>query len=294
MPLVFPPAPTAFFNRVKDEHKFEKKSGAVPVEPLSKTTWAYPPQPQKPPQPARPLVPPHKAPPMQKFLNAAQSPIMPPPMIPQMPPLPPSPPPNSLPIPPERAAEQFRNMNQNLPDGVRFEPLDDETMKILRQKNAETMAAKIPAPAPQTNPPPMIPPPAAFSPPVPEAAKILEGLAQDERNASFFYANFPAPAGKIKESFAVLARDSEMRLSQYTALLSRHFNRDFSPVKAEINTQIGTTEAIALALSEESKGLVKLGNLLESVADTEAEKPIARIISKKLIGHQLLVSCSVR
>jgi hypothetical protein len=33
---------------------------------------------------------------------------------------------------PERAAEQFRRVNKSLPDGVRYEPLDEETVRLLR------------------------------------------------------------------------------------------------------------------------------------------------------------------
>jgi len=34
---------------------------------------------------------------------------------------------------PESAAARFQNANKGLPDGVRYEPLDEETMKILRR-----------------------------------------------------------------------------------------------------------------------------------------------------------------
>jgi len=37
---------------------------------------------------------------------------------------------------PQTAAERFQQKNKGLPDGVRYEPLDEETMKILRARQA--------------------------------------------------------------------------------------------------------------------------------------------------------------
>jgi len=61
---------------------------------------------------------------------------------------------------PEQAAQQFRRMNKSLPDGVRYEPLDEATMRLLRENGHLPPVAEPPATAPQvqqsmTQPPPM-------------------------------------------------------------------------------------------------------------------------------------------
>jgi hypothetical protein len=257
--------------------------GAVPVEPLTAQNSRQIHMRMPPIPPAVPIqnVPPHKIPPMQNLLNTAQK-------MPQNPGFPAP----MNPAPPEKAAEQFHNMNKNLPDGVRYEPLDEDTMRILRQKIGKTQNPpqarnEPPSPAPPAMPAPpvhtpMIPPPQIFPA---EAAEILKKLAQDERNANIFYSRFAK-----KESFAVLAKDSKARYEQITALLMQHFEIYFTPLETEINTEMKLSEAVALAISEENKGLLVLGNLLELLADTAAEKPLLRILNKKIIGHQLLLS----
>jgi len=324
MPLVFPPKPKAVFNRGLRHFPLDPESGkksAVPVEPLTRPQ--APGQARKPAQmrantqaPPRPYVPPHKIAPLQHLLHANS----PRPMPPQAPPRPqmplPSPPmiPNA-PLPqnaasPQNAAEQFRRVNQSLPDGVHYEPLDEETMKILRQRAGggdKQAQAPVSAPAPgqpQVEKPqpeksqafgtytPMIPmqapqqvPPQSKSLPG-EAAEILEGLAQNEHKTYVFYSHFAAS----KDTFAVLAKASKLRIEQYNALLSQFFKKTFVPQESVINKEISLAEAVALAISEESKGLTALANLSELLADTEAEKQIWRVINKKVIGQQLLMA----
>jgi hypothetical protein len=79
-------------------------------------------------------------------------------------------------------------------------------------------------------------------------------------------------------------------MEQYSDLISNHFKQKFIPADMEINTNIEISEAVALAVTQENKGLIALGSLLELTADTPAEKIINRIICKKIIGHQLLQS----
>ncbi|MCL2387666.1 MAG: hypothetical protein FWC89_09000 [Defluviitaleaceae bacterium] len=383
-----------------------------------------PPIPQNPPQaqqmhPQRQqMMPPHKMAPLQHLLQPPQKPphMGMPAQSRQMPPMPSMSPMPAMPmqmpsmaqapktpmIPqaspmqmmqpsqaeqtPEKAAEQFRRVNKSLPDGVRYEPLDDEIMQILREKNPKLLesvqpqppqsfaANASPSPMPQIPPPvqqmqsssqvgdspqislaesvkeynptaatvpvaavkppetrtPMIPPQPPAPPPSPmipipqsvqtpapafttpleptpivseatkppaqtlpkEVAKIFKLLAQDERNSNVFYSYFAenSPTETIQMTFATLSKDSQSRLEQYTTLLKRHFNQQFSPSETEIITEMEISEALHLALSEENKGLLALGNLLELTADTEAEKPLNRILNKKIIGHQMLLT----
>jgi hypothetical protein len=144
MPLFFPPAPTAYFQR-----KPEQKKGSVPVEPIYNMIQPAPIQQQV----QQNQVPPHRLPPLARMLKNPQSlpPGMgaqmpprqsaaPPPMIPPMIPQHTSPmiPQQTATLPPEKAAEKFQHMNKNLPDGVHYEPLDDETMQLLRKHRPST------------------------------------------------------------------------------------------------------------------------------------------------------------
>jgi len=116
-------------------------------------------------------------------------------------------------------------------------------------------------------------------------------LAQDERNAHIFYTHFSTHSQDInaKGVLATLAKDSQTRLEQYTTLLSQHFDCEFTPNDTNINTSIPLADAITLALTEESKALITLGNLLEA-ADYSIEKILERVISRKIVGQQLLLT----
>jgi len=223
----------------------------------------------------------------------------------------------NMPVPPTVAAAEFRRVNKGLPDGVRYEPLDDQTMKLLQDNGhipkppANPAAPSPPAQnmsAPQMHqPPPMIPLPLTPMSPAPQAlpappktitllseeiAHTLEDLSQDERNAHVFYSHFSENASNdsLKQALDTLAKDSETRLKQYINLIATHFDRQYTPRETEINTNLSIAEAINLALTEENKALVTLGNLLDQAANTEAESSISRIISRKLIANQLLAT----
>jgi len=57
-------------------------------------------------------------------------------------------------LPPQTAAERFQRVNRGLPDGVQFEPLDEETKAILRQigKDVPTAPANVPPSTPLHEP----------------------------------------------------------------------------------------------------------------------------------------------
>ncbi|MCL2197851.1 MAG: hypothetical protein FWB80_02905 [Defluviitaleaceae bacterium] len=228
MPLVFPPAPNAFFNRAKEqqtvvEHKEEAGfryyplacdagpgRGGVTVEPL------------------QPPVPPHRIAPLQHLIKpraqtmspmAQMQPMIPPPPMtshpmmqqmktPMIPPMPqqmfPQMPPQAT--SPQKAAEQFHQMNKNLPDGVKYEPLDDEIMKILREKSPHFK--DLAAPPSQSPAQPALPLP-------PEAVEILKGMAQCEKSMYAFFKNFPDNA-----ELAALAEASEKRLERLDTIIN--------------------------------------------------------------------------
>ena len=259
------------------------------------------------------------------------------------PPQPPVATPPAAPIPPQKAADQFRRVNNGLPDGVRYEPLDEETMRLLRdnghlpkqpatsqppanqqpiQQSADSQPPTQPLSPPTSTRTPMIPPDSpnlatvnrATQPQSSQTANanattsersnaqlfalsgaipmVLEGLAQDERNAQVFYSSLSEniESTATRELLLSLSTDCAARLKQYTTLLTNHCNRIFTPLETEINTNLSFPEALTLALAEENKALLTLSNLLDQVSDTPAENAIQRIINKKIVGHQLLLS----
>ncbi|MCL2841382.1 MAG: hypothetical protein FWE05_11495 [Defluviitaleaceae bacterium] len=219
------------------------------------------------------------------------------PMIPQpqqKPPVQPQPQPQNqpMPVPPEAAAAEFRRVNKALPDGVRYEPLDDETMRLLQDnghipKNPITTSSQ---PAPVDKLPEKLENTSVIFPE--SLCNILENLSQDERNAHIFYTHFAESSEHepIKKALATLAKDSEQRQNQYISLISTHFNHNHTPKEIKINTNIPIADAITLALTEENKSLVTLGNLLDQVVNTDLEQIIQRIINKKIIAHQILMT----
>ncbi|MCL2527451.1 MAG: hypothetical protein FWE42_03450 [Defluviitaleaceae bacterium] len=199
---------------------------------------------------------------------------------------------------PEQAAQQFRRVNQTLPDGVRYEPLDDDTMRLLRD-NGHLPAEPAPAPAPVITPPPAIPPVAApphivEEPPKTHTkddglVKTIEGLIQDERNAHVFYSSLAASVTIVSISSALtdIARDCQHHTQQLTQLLANHYGSSFVPEEAAINTGMELQRALTLALVEENKSLRVLTEL--SVNNTESEKVIQRIINKKIVNYNQLI-----
>jgi len=233
------------------------------------------PQTKRPPHPA-----PQRQPaPMQNF----------PPATPQKEPIPSS---------PQTAVEHFRRVNKGLPDGVMYEPLDKETLELLKSQAQPKEVAppkELPVPAPLNSLPP-VPPPADTPPPAAtiapaDIADVLEMLAQDERNAFIFYSHF-AKIGH-KKNLSTLAQDSEMRMNNYIQILKSGFNRDFTPKETDINVNLSLVHAINLAITEEHKGLTKLSGLLDKTTDTSLEKRIQGALQKKIISQQVLFTCVI-
>jgi len=200
----------------------------------------------------------------------------------------------SAPPSPQTAADHFRNINKNLPDGVMYEPLDDDIMRLLKENGHIKTEPSVPS-VEQT-----APSPALSSTPQPPTTNVelnaiistLINLAQDEQNANIFYSGMArsAPTDEIKKTLHNLATGCETRREKYTQILKANFNQDFTPEAKIINTALPFNSAISLAISEENKALTTLGNLLDQVQDTSLEQQIERIISKKVIAHQILLS----
>jgi len=193
---------------------------------------------------------------------------------------------------PEMAAEQFRRINKGLPDGVMYEPLDDETMRLLKQHSAKQGSQPHP-PTPSPTLPPTLPKHEPVKHELPaNISATLQKLAQDEHNAQIFYSEISqnAPTSETKKVLLNLAEDCEARMQQYIKMLSTQFNNNFAPQKKEINTNLPFNPAISLAVSEENKALSTLSSLIDQVEETGLERQVQRMINKKILGHQLLLS----
>ena len=234
--------------------------------------------------------------------------------------------PNATPLPPDAnaanpqhqaqsAATQFRRINQGLPDGVHYEPLDEETLRILREMKpsgsepgAGTDAVPVmPIPPTQTSesasPEPLmsvtpelvtteLPLSSTPSSPIrpnPAAIATLESLLQDERNAQIFYGHIADSASQdhVRNALLELARDCGARMAQYAALLARFGQTQFVPKETEINTRLDFAAGIDLALSEENRAIGVLVDLLEGINDPASEKTLQHIINKKIVNYQL-------
>jgi len=248
---------------------------AMPVNPLQ----------HAPRQPAQPRSPAHTQPSFS----------MPTPMIPRNNQTQTVPPPNAQPHPPDLAAQEFRRVNRGLPDGVRYEPLDEDTMRLLRENGHISDA--LPAPKQATmpitaqNP---VPAPTTAQAPSSEMQKsieIIQSLIQDERNAHIFYSHLATSANIewTTKALEQIAEDCNRNTRQLSELLSAHMNSSFTPEEAEINTGLELETALNLALSEESKTLRTLIELADNINIREAEKIIQVMINFKIANYNQLL-----
>jgi len=100
---------------------------------------------------------------------------------------------------PEQAAQKFRRVNQSLPDGVRYEPLDEDTMRLLRD-NGHLPAAS--GTGPSSNPLSVAP---GMGPPTSPATPRM-GLTAS-----------PAAPGMPSHSTSSPATSPQSLVSQHTA-----------------------------------------------------------------------------
>ena len=185
----------------------------------------------------------------------------------------------------QTAAEQFKRINSTLPDGVMYEPLDEETLRILKAGAQQPPVLPAPSVPPAQPPAPqLLPLPVAQGAASTKIIETLQQLAQDEYNATSFYASL---------SLQELSKGSEARHQQYLQILQGHLSNNFTPVQKELQLNIGIEQALSLAMQEENKALVIISLLLEEVEGTPLERALERILAKKLIGHQLLVSACI-
>ncbi|MDR1664636.1 MAG: ferritin-like domain-containing protein [Clostridiales bacterium] len=220
-------------------------------------------------------------------------------------------------VPPVRPnispAEQLQRINQSLPDGVRYEPMDENTLRILRATGRlpVTQPPVMPQPPSRNNivrqfmgpqaqafpPPPVVASPPAQAPPyvrtpdsIDPRVQILESLIQDESNGYVFYSHLAGLSNRadFRAALGGVAEDCQSRIQIYNELLERMFSHRFEPSEVAVNTRVNFKDGLTLAIQEENKSLRTLSDLLEKLQDNLAERAVQNIINKKIIGHNLL------
>ena len=223
--------------------------------------------------------------------------------------------PPSSPPAPEQAAAEFARINKGLPDGVQYEPLDEQTLQLLREKghlpklpeatppttHAEMShtpgAPAQPAPTasiavPSTSLPPTVSPAAPVTHSAPPADKI-KALMQDSHNAYNFYTQWAQESQAENEAgrtvFAALAQDCAAHVEQYRTVLQRSYGRDFSPAAVDLQVNISFEAALKLAPVEENKMIQALAEVMREVEDAAAQRALQGIFNQKCVGFNRLL-----
>ncbi len=192
--------------------------------------------------------------------------------------------------------ERFKSVNKNLPDGVRYEPLDKETLRLLKEAGgaaAKTQASPIP-PVPEVPrssvPAEKLPPNAPAQHNAEAQNNLLEQLMQDERNAGVFYAYLAetAPRPDFGAALQSIAKGCGARLQAYGNILSRTGGGQFVPKETDINKTIPFERGVSLAISEENKAILALTEWLDNKPDADTARLVQNIINKKITNHNVL------
>jgi hypothetical protein len=204
------------------------------------------------------------------------SPLSTNPAAPAMPPMP------APPVAPPSPAERFHQANRSLPDGVRYEPLDEETQAILRTMGKMPSAPPSPPPAVALEAPVEAVKPATLPQENPSSkVDLLTRIIQDERNASVFYQHLAdiAPQSDFQAILREMAMDCQSRIPQYQALLES----PFTPKDTPINTQIGFGQGIEMAVGEERRFLSDMAALLDTLSSDDAQN-LQNLLNKRMIS----------
>lgn len=268
-----------------------------PQRPMASMQQAMPPQ--SPMTPMQQPMPPQSPMLAHSSIDPAVLMAAHPPQTPVTPSAPLAPP---EPLAPQVAAQRFQQVNKGLPDGVKFEPMDEETktaLKMLGMTPSQPATATPEAPAPATPAP--AEPVQTTGPqqmqqvqqtqqmqqtqqlqqphqlqqaqqvqasPTPQASSqsvtLLEKLIQDERNASIYYQHLStiAPTDTAKTALQDIVKECEGRLSSFHGILKDSYNREFEPKNTAINTSTGFSQGVGVAVSEERKILEAMADLI--------------------------------
>jgi len=199
-----------------------------------------------------------------------------PPQAPQQPP-----PPQMQARTPESAAGQIQQANRGLPDGVRYEPIDEETKAALQKIQAMQNAAQ----EEETPPVPETPTPEiAVTPTTPSSdTDLLKRLAQDEQNAFQYYQYLSqiAPNEDMQKKLQEISQSCNSRQNIFKQMLQD----DFDVKEIRINDSIQFTQGMAIAIREETKILDNMARLIEQ---SKGDSNLQNMLNKRLIQQNWL------
>ena len=215
--------------------------------------------------------------------------------IPQPPPEPELQPPPT----PETAAARIQQVNRTLPDGVRYEPIDEETWAALRkmqksqmeeqkqkdaQKKEETKVS--PTSTAPSNAAPVEAASQVHAPPtesIPGQA-LLESLIQDERNASIFYEHLSksASSNEIISTLQEISKASNSRHSFYQRMLEEVYDGSYEVRDIIIKANIPFRQGIQIALREEAKIMLSMTKLIDQSDNKELLDPLSEHLNNLL------------
>jgi len=194
-----------------------------------------------------------------------------------------TPPPQIQARTPQTDASQIQQANRGLPDGVRYEPIDEETKAALQkiqamqnQSNGEPspkqeeithqqQAEAAPLPLPSQN------------------TDLLKRLIQDEQNA-FQYYQYLSEIAPNEDMQKKLQEISQSCNSRHNIYMQMHQD-DFSAKEIKINDSIQFAQGMAIALREETKILDNMAKLIEQ---SESNPNLQNMLNKRLIQQTWL------
>lgn len=200
--------------------------------------------------------------------------------------------------------QQQPNPKQNapLPDGVRYEPLDQRTLEQI-QKVAPNFAGLSAAPSSAGNIPqePVNVPHVTenitpvFAPALPvfdeqHISDKLRQFMQNERNGSIYYKNLATVALKPAQRRVLneISESCKERGAAYNAAYHGYKNEDYEPAEAEILNVSSFHDGVHLAIEEESYAIRELIALYEKITDDSLSRTLNSQIHRKASDVNLL------
>jgi len=181
---------------------------------------------------------------------------------------------------PEIAANHIQQVNRGLPDGVRYEPIDDETKAALQKIQNMQNTAETP-PAQEAVQP--VSEPVTRENTLHQSADLLKRLLQDEQNALQYYQYLSeiAPSEDLQKKLQEISQSCNGRSNTYRQMLQD----DFNAREIEINDSIQFAQGMAIALREETKILDNMAKLIEQSGN---DSNLQNMLNKRLIQQTWL------
>lgn len=194
-------------------------------------------------------------------------------------------------------------MNKPLPDGVRYEPLDAEMIKLINevkkpgqkppdQSNTlqeETKQDKeindIVRTAPESVEMPGFPQDSPRT-----LADKLEDFIQNERNAVLFYNYLSRRTTRedYRKALKDIGEESRKRHEACNMIYKNLKGQEYLPKETEINNSVSFNLGISWAITEESRSIRELSRVFEDMEDERSARSISCLIYKKISDLSIL------